>query len=260
MTYSARSARKGGLSMSLNPKDHLPAYVRDDRNDEEIERLKGLYRQAKAVSKGLQTVLQRQRKGDLTRAEGEILSAMILQNLRACVRKELFYRPTRARLARDTGYSVRTVSKALTHFKELGLITVARYAKGGRLGDKGTGLATEFRSGRLKGFCEAMASLGYRLGKSLLAELRDLALWAEAQIEPTGKKVPGTLVLNTKRALKSTKVALSEMAQRLRKGEAWVPERPSPPNSDFLSTVGTPNAANYRSVTLNGRRDGVLGP
>ncbi|WP_138468246.1 hypothetical protein [Poseidonocella sp. HB161398] len=197
--------------MSSTPLDHLPKSLRDRdciRLNEEVERRKSLFRQARAVSSGLRTIFERQAGGRLTRAEGAVFEVMVLQNLRACVRKERHYRPTRAMIARRTGYSERTVSKAIARFKEAGLVVVQRYAKGGRLGDKGHGLATEFRSGCMQFLGDQLAALGYRLPKGLRKDLMDLARWAAAQVgertepatdapakaAPTGKKVPGTIM------------------------------------------------------------------
>lgn len=206
--------------MLSNPTDHLPKTVRDRdciRRDEEIERRKVLYRQARNVSAALRTVTDRQRGGQLTRADGAVLAQMILQNVRACVRKEHHYRPTRARVASLTGYSERTVSKSITRLKEAGLIVAQRYAKGGRLGNKGKGLATEFRSGCLQFLCDQMASLGYRLGKDLRSDITDLGNWAAVQVgqhteikadaprkpKPTGNLVRGTVMYLDRAAPKS---------------------------------------------------------
>lgn len=197
--------------MLSNPTDHLPKTVRDRdciRRDEEIERRKVLYRQARNVSAALRTVTDRQRGGQLTRADGAVLAHMVLQNVRACVRKEHHYRPTRARVARLTGYSERTVSKSIKRLTDAGLIVVQRYAKGGRLGNKGKGLSTEFRSGCIQFLCDQMASLGYRLGKDLRSDITDLGKWAAVQVgqhtevkvdalrkpKPTGNLVRGTIM------------------------------------------------------------------
>ena len=196
----------------MPPIDHLPASLRDRdclKRAEEIERRKTLFRQARGVAMSLRSITDRQRGGRLTRADGHILSLLVLQNLRACVRRERHYRPTRAMLAKSSGYSERTVSASIGRLKAAGIIVVARYATGGRLGNKGTGLATEFRSGCLQFLAEQLDGLGYRLPKALRADLSDLAAWAAAQVgehtqpsedtsprpKPTGKKVPGTIVL-----------------------------------------------------------------
>jgi len=194
----------------FSPTDHLPQ-ARSDRDlargNAEIERRKGLFRQARNTAQAIRTLTDRQPAGSLTRAEAAILSEMVLQNLRACVRRDLSYRPTRKRLAKATGYSERTVSTAIARLKDAGVVVVARYAKGGRLGDKGRGLATEFRAGCLQFLADQLAGLGYRLPKSLRADLVDLGAWAAAQVgehtapasdaparaKPTGKKLPGTL-------------------------------------------------------------------
>ncbi|WP_128910793.1 hypothetical protein [Tropicibacter alexandrii] len=209
----------------MTPTDHLPKTLPDRtciRREEEIERRKSLFRQAKATSTGLRTALDQQyKRGSLTRADHLILTLMIRQNLRACVRKELFYRPTRKGLARASGYSQRTVSTSLARLKAAGLVVAVRYAKGGRLGDKGHGLATEWRSGCLQLLPDQLAALGYRLSKSFIADLRDLAAWAAHQVgqhtetkadiilpaPPTGKKLPGTLVGIVKRPLRQPHVA-----------------------------------------------------
>ena len=165
------------------PVDHLRATMHDrdyHRKNDAIERNKAMYRQARGVSTALRTSMERQPKGGLTRADGAILSLMILQNLRACVRRQLFYCPTRARLAKLSGYSERTVSRAIARLIKAGLIVVARYAKGGRHG-RGKGIATEFRSGCLQFLVEQMATLGYRLPKTLRADLTGLAAWAAVQ-------------------------------------------------------------------------------
>lgn len=206
------------------PTDHLPRSLSDQalrRRADEIERRKEMFRQARSVESALRTITDRQSGGQLTRGEAAILAKMIRQNLCACVRKERHYRPTRAMLAKQTGYSQRTVSKAITRFKEVGIIAVARYAKGGRLGDKGKGLATEFRSGCLQFIVEQLEALGYRLPKSLRDDLAGLGRWAAVQVgeattiksdapkpkKPTGKKVPGTLVLKDRWSLKDESTA-----------------------------------------------------
>lgn len=105
------------------PFDHLSAYIRDadcQRRDEEIERRKALYRRAKGAASALRSLTDRQRHGKLTRADGMILSIMVLQNLRACTRRERFYIPSRAKLAAKSGYSERTVSQSLARLKEAG--------------------------------------------------------------------------------------------------------------------------------------------
>lgn len=195
--------------MYSTPTDHLPKTIRDSdcrRRDEEIERRKSLFRQARAVASALRTITERQPKGQLTRADGAVLATMVLQNLRACVRKELIYRPTRRWMARQTGYSERTVSTSIGRLKGAKLAVVSRYAKGGRLGDRGKGLATEFRTGCLQFLCEQLEQLGYRVPKSLRDDLVDLAKWAAMQVgestethsdflsaeKPIEKKVPGT--------------------------------------------------------------------
>lgn len=234
--------------MSSSPIDHLPATLRDRdciRLEEAIERRKALFRQARSVSAALRSITERQPQGQLTRAEGAILSQMLLQNLRACVRQERHYRPTRALLAKRTGYSERTVSKAIGRFKDLGLVVAQRYAKGGRLGDKGKGLATEFRSGCLQFLCDQLKALGYRLPKSLRCDLEDLARWAALQVgqqptaqqsdprskpEPTGKQVPGTMLGQVKRAARNgpnpAPVATVQAEPTRKKGEP--PLRPGP--------------------------------
>jgi DNA-binding transcriptional ArsR family regulator len=177
------------------------------RRDQEIDRRKALYRQAKALSNALRAVTDRQR-GGLTRSSGHVLAIMIRQNLRACVRGELFHRPTRAALAKETGHSERTVSRAITQLTEAGLIVTARYRTGGRLGRTGRGLATEFRSGCLMFLADQLAGLGYRLPKGLHEDLNGMAEWAGRQVgeaseqgadtprDPvsTGTKCPGTLL------------------------------------------------------------------
>jgi hypothetical protein len=202
--------------MLLNPTDHLPQSVRDQdciRRDEEIERRKVIYRESRAFSTALRTVVDRQSSGQLTRADGAVLAQLVLQNLRACVRKQLYCRPTRAWLASQTGYSERAVSKAITSLKDAGFIVVARYAKGGRMGHKGKGISTEFRSGCLQFLTDQLTAFGYRLPKSLIENIIDMAKWAAAQVgarvaiqtdsaksaDPTGKKVPG-IVLQDDRA------------------------------------------------------------
>lgn len=192
------------------PIDHLPQTVRDNdiiRREEEIERRKTLFRQARAVSTALRTITDRQTDGHLTKADGAVLAHMVLQNLRACVRKERIYRPTRKRLAKVTGYSQRTVSKSITRLKDAGVLVVSRYAKGGRQGNNGKGLATEFRSGCLQFLTDQLKALGYRVGVTLHSDLSELARWAAAQVgehtevkadvskqtEPTGNLVPGII-------------------------------------------------------------------
>ncbi len=190
--------------------DHLPQSVRDRdciARDDEIERRKVLYREARAISAALRSVVDHRHGGKFTRAEGAVLAALIRGNLRACVRKELFYRPTRRALAKDTGYSERTVSRAIGSVTRAGLIVVARYAKGGRMGDKGKGISTEFRSGCLQFVAGQLAALGYRLPKSLKADLDGIGRWAADQVgehpphvdaaksaEPTGTKCPGIVM------------------------------------------------------------------
>lgn len=192
--------------MTYHPKDHLPKSLRDDdraKAQEAIEHIKALYRHAKRVANGLTTLTERQQQGGLTRSEAAVLGRMVLANLRASARGELHYRPGRACLARDTGYSERTVSKALSRLKELGLIEAARYSKGGRV--KAHGLATEWRSGGLDRLLTVLSSLGYRLGKGISDTLTEAVNWARAKLSkrhenkqenriPTGKLVPGTLV------------------------------------------------------------------
>lgn len=192
--------------MRYIPKDHLPKSVRDDSREkaqEALEHLKALYRHAKRVANGLTTMTERQQQGALTRAEGAVLGRMILANLRASARGELHYRPGRARLAQDTGYSERTVSKALAKLKDFNLIQVARYSKGGRV--KAHGLATEWRSGGLEELLSVLKSLGYRLGKAIAETVSEAVNWAREKLTkrhenraeadiPTGKLVPGTLV------------------------------------------------------------------
>ena len=192
--------------MTYHPKDHLPKSLRDDdraKAKESIEHLKALYRHAKRVANGLTTLTERQQQGGLTRSEAAVLSRMVLANLRASARGELHYRPGRACLARDTGYSERTVSKALSRLKDLGLIEAARYSKGGRV--KAHGLATEWRSGGLDRLLTVLSSLGYRLGKGISDTLTEAVNWARAKLSkrhenkqensiPTGKLVPGTLI------------------------------------------------------------------
>lgn len=189
-----------------DPVDHIPASMRDSdclRYAEKVERQKSLFRQARGVATALRTITDRQR-GQLTRADGHVASLMVLQNLRACVRGELFYRPTRRGLAKETGYSERTISASLTRLRKAGIGVVARYGKGGRLGHKGKGLSTEWRSGCLQFLCDQLAALGYRLPKGLRDDLNDWGAWAARQVgqqpehtdqaEPTGKQLPGTLV------------------------------------------------------------------
>lgn len=201
---------------TYQPIDHVPASVRDrdcQRRDEAVDRRKALYRQAKALANALRAVTDRQR-GGLTRSAGHVLSILIRQNLRACVRKELFYMPTRAALAKETGLTERTVSAAISRLKEAGLIVIARYGKGGRLGRKGRGLATEFRSGCLTFCADQLAGLGYRLPTGLHDDLVGMAAWAARQTGEapeqsadtprervsTGKKLPGTLSVTDRAA------------------------------------------------------------
>lgn len=221
------------------PVDHVLKSVRDSdcrRYQETIERRKTMFRQARGVASALHTITDRQPAGGLTRADGHILSMMVLQNLRACVRGERHYRPTRKVLARRSGYSERTVSAALTRLKSAGIVVAARYAKGGRLGDKGRGLATEWRSGCLQFLADQLAALGYRLPKSLRADLADLGRWAAEQVgettsmssdagrgEPTGKLLPGTLYPTDTQAPKIQKLAPAERPER-----AAVPVSPKP--------------------------------
>lgn len=192
--------------MTYHPKDHLPKSLRDDdraKAQEAIEHLKALYRHAKRVANGLTTLTERQQQGGLTRSESAVLGRMVLANLRASARGELHFRPGRACLARDTGYSERTVSKALSRLKGPGLIEAARYSKGRRV--KAHGLATEWRSGGLDRLLTVLSSLGYRLGKGISDTLTEAVNWAPAKLSkrhenkqenriPTGKLVPGTLV------------------------------------------------------------------
>lgn len=169
---------------TFEPRDHLPASLRDAdcrRRDDEIDRRKSLFRQARGMASALRTVTEKQR-GRLTRADGHILSLMILQNLRSCVRRERLYTPTRARLARLSGYDIRTVSRALAKLKAAGVIVIARYPQGGRLGHRGRGLATEFRSGCLQFLADQLAALGYKLPRSLRDDLAGLARWAAYQV------------------------------------------------------------------------------
>ncbi|MEM9966477.1 MAG: hypothetical protein AAF755_00105 [Pseudomonadota bacterium] len=196
--------------MTYTPIDHLPKSVRDDsraKTQESVEHLKALYAHAKRISRGLLTLTDRQSHGKLTRAEGAVLSRMVLANLRASARGQLHYHPGRAVLARDTGYSERTVSKALTRLKDLGLIEVARYAKGGRVHNHG--LVTEWRSGGLDGLLEVLRNLGYRLGKSIADTVSEAVNWIRTKLSkrqenkdqganPTGNLLPGTLVCNPK--------------------------------------------------------------
>jgi DNA-binding transcriptional ArsR family regulator len=192
--------------MRYLPKDHLPKSVKDDSREkaqEALEHLKALYRHAKRVATSLTTVTERQQQGSLTRSEAAVLGRMILANLRASARGELHYRPGRARLAQETGYSERTVSKALAKLKDLDLIHAARYSKGGRV--KAHGLVTEWRSGGLDGLLSVLKSLGYRLGKGIAETVSEAVNWAREKLtkraenkqqndNPTGKLVPGTLV------------------------------------------------------------------
>lgn len=238
------------------PFDHLSRSMSDQvlrRRADEIERRKEMFRQARSVESALRTITDRQPGGQLTRGEAAILAKMIRQNLCACVRKERHYRPTRAMLAKQTGYSQRTVSKAITRFKEAGIIAVARYAKGGRLGDKGKGLATEFRSGCLQFIVEQLEALGYRLPKSLRDDLASLGRWAAAQVgestfiksdapkpkKPTGKKVPGTLVLKDRWSLKDESTAPVATADEPgREVDADIPTVPPDPAA-FCAETGS---------------------
>ena len=206
--------------MTYTPHDHLPQSLRDDsqaKAEEAIEHLKALYAHASRVARGLATLIDRQRHGGLSRSEAAVLSRMVLANLRAAARGELHYRPGRAALARDTGYSERTVSKALTRLKSFGLIEAARYAKGGRI-DK-HGLATEWRSGGLDNLLVVLRGLGYRVEKSIAETVTEAVNWVRAKLSkhienvqenpiPTRKSVPGTLVCNSKGNL--------DMAERVR--------------------------------------------
>lgn len=252
--------------MSSMPIDHLPRSMSDQalrRRSDEIERRRAMFRQAKAVASALRTITDRQPGGQLTRAEAAILARIIRQNFCACVRKERHYRPTRAALAKHTGYSQRTVSKAIARLKEVGIIAVARYAKGGRLGDKGKGLATEFRSGCLQFIIEQLQALGYRLPKSLRDDLAGLARWAAAQVgeqtvmqsdapkpkskpkKPTGKLVPGTIVLKDRWSLKeeiAAPVAATDQPGR----EVDPDPPPAPPSSAVL--CAEPDRAGLRSA------------
>lgn len=192
------------------PNDHLPATLRDrdfTRRAEAIEALRADYRHARSISAGLRAITDQQSKGQLTRSAGFILAMMVRQNVRACARREATYRPTRRGLARLTGYSQRTVSTALSALKAAGLVVSFRYSMGGRQGDNGTGLATEWRAGCLQFLPEQLVALGYRLPKTMVEDLRDLAEWAARQVgertgverscplqKPTGKKVPTTMV------------------------------------------------------------------
>jgi len=208
------------LHACCEPRDHLPASLRDSdcrRRDDEKDRRRAMYMQAKAAGNALRTIVRRQ-PGPLTKADADVLAEMIRRNLGACVLRRRLYCPTRARLARDTGYDVRTVSRALTKLKAAGVIVAARYASGGRLGHRGRGLATEFRSGCLQFLAEQLAGLGYRLPKSLRDDLAGLARWAAHQVgestepapdssrpeEPTGTKCPSTFVCSLDRASPET--------------------------------------------------------
>ncbi|WBU51889.1 hypothetical protein [Paracoccus sp. SCSIO 75233] len=257
------------------------------RRSDEIERRKAMFGQARAVESALRTITDRQPGGQLTRGEAAILAKMIRQNLCACVRKERHYRPTRAMLAKQTGYSQRTVSKAITRLKEVGIVAVARYAKGGRLGDKGKGLATEFRAGCLQFIVEQMEALGYHLPKSLRDDLASLGRWAAAQVgestviksdtpkpkKPTGKKVPGTLVLKDMWSQKDESTAPVATADQL-ESEVDAEPPPAPPGTTAIlcaetgsgqmrngapsrPPVGTLALLAYRAA-LNG--GGALGP
>ncbi|MEO9629231.1 MAG: hypothetical protein ABJG14_02180 [Sulfitobacter sp.] len=213
--------------MNYLPKDHLPKSVKDDSREkaqEALEHLKALYRHAKRVANGLTTMTERQQQGSLTRSEATVLGRMILANLRASARGELHYRPGRARLAQDTGYSERTVSKALAKLKDLNLIHAARYSKGGRV--KAHGLATEWRSGGLDTLLSVLTSLGYRLGKSIADTVSEAVNWAREKLtkrhenkrqndNPTGKLVPGTLVCKSN--------AVSGMANKNQDAEVCPP-------------------------------------
>jgi len=165
----------------------------------------GQFAGIKALARAIETTINKQPKGALTDREGRVLAAMIRQNAIACVWKRRTYRPTRKRLARGTGLSVRTVSTALTKLKAAGIVVVERYGKGGRNGDRGQGLATEFRAGCMQFLADQLAALGYRLPASLRAEIEDWGRWAAEQLGervgtmdadtsppgPTGKLLPG---------------------------------------------------------------------
>ena len=182
-------------ALPYEPHDHLPKSLRDEhclRRDEEVETRQDLYRHAKAAAGGVRAIVERQ-PGPLTRSECAVLWIMVRQDLRACVRRERTYRPTREGIADETGFSVRTVSRALARLKDLRLIEVVRYAKGGRAGNKGHGLATEFRSGGLMDLEERLAALGYRVGK-LGRSIKAAARWAADRIRP---KPTGTFCLGT---------------------------------------------------------------
>ena len=174
------------------PTDQVPKHT-------EIARRRALYQQANRDARALRTLFDRQKTGGLTRCEGAVLSRMVLANMRATIRKERTYRPTRAGIAKDTGYSVRSVSRALSRLKALGVIRPARYAKGGR-DPKGQGLSTEWVSGGIVDLAKTLHSLGYRLGKVIAARLNELGRWCAAVFKRpkvTGTKWPGIIGENT---------------------------------------------------------------
>lgn len=193
--------------MLSEPFDHVPKTAPDHRRyDEEIERRKAMFRQARTTASALRTITDRQR-GELSRADGHIMALMIQQNLRACVRREKHYRPTRRWLAEQSGYSERTASRSISRLKRAGIIVVSRYAQGGRVGHTGKGLATEFRTGCLQFVADQLVGLGFKLPKGLREDLTDLAAWAADRTSQaatsatdmpptpvsTGTQCPGTL-------------------------------------------------------------------
>lgn len=205
--------------MTYHPKDHVPKCA--DKalalKEDEIARRKALFAQARRDKARLMAVLG-QRGGGLTRCEASVLGSMFIANVRATVRREATYRPTRAGLAKATNYSERSVSRALAKLKALGLIAPTRYAKGGRTRD-GHGLSTEWASGNLANLLAVLKGLGYIVATAFANRLKELTNWARetfAKRRVTGTRCPGTMYKNHKRrSLSGRKQSLSERALSL---------------------------------------------
>lgn len=178
----------------LTPRDHVP-------RAEAIGRQKALYGQAKSAAEKVRDTIRRLPRGVLPRSAAEVMEVMVLMDLRASIRREPTYRPTRKRIAAATGYSERTVSDALSRLAAAGLIEVACYGRGGRDGHRGHGLATEFRAGRVMAALDRLIAMGAKLAAGAIRGLRDLAAAVVAEPrragfrhrKPTGKQLPGIL-------------------------------------------------------------------
>lgn len=129
------------------------------------------YRQINKAVADLEVAFRKQRmRSDATDTEAGALIFMMQQGLRAAVRGDRLFAPSRAKIARERGRSLRSVTRAIHTLKSIGAFLVARYERGGRW--KGKGLSTEFVLPPVDAFLEGIATLNFRLSDKVLNSVR----------------------------------------------------------------------------------------